>query len=443
MTERGLPIVDGAPACPFVAFEDDRDERAASPDHRHRCYAEAQPAPRALAHQEAYCLSSAFPVCPTFQDWARREAARSRGQEPRTSDAVAAAAVPPQRNPPRNWSEPPPWSGREPRNADDGDWKDEDQETGVSGAAAAGAAAGAAGASATAGAAAAAGTAEGRGLSGSYADRLLAGAGSAPGAGPESGANDAFEPDDGVDEGEDDGPIGSPPPYAAPIAAAAAARMPSQPTFAASDPAWDDDEAEDEAAAEPPARRHRERDPGRMAALRGEAPRGGGNAAGGGGGDRPARRRDANAPEWERARPLEAYPTLRSRRLSELSIPPILVAVVALALAAAVLFALPGLLGFGKPSAGGSAGPSVPVTTPLVTPVPTPVPKPTNQLYVVQSGDTLSGIAKRFKVTLAELIAANAETLPDPNKLAIGDQLIIPAKNPTVVPGTSSAPAAT
>jgi nucleoid-associated protein YgaU len=219
--------------------------------------------------------------------------------------------------------------------------------------------------------------------------------------------------------------------------------LPSQPTFAASDPAWDDDEAEDEAAGEPPARRHRERDPGRMAALRGEAPRGGTAAGGGGGGDRPARRRDANAPEWERARPLEAYPTLRSRRLSELSIPPILVAVVALALAAAVLFALPGLLGFGKPSAGGSAGPSVPVTTPLVTPVPTPVPKPTNQLYVVQSGDTLSGIAKRFKVTLAELIAANAETLPDPNKLAIGDQLIIPAKNPTVLPGTSSAPAAT
>ena len=68
MTERGLPIVDGAPACPFVAFADDRDERAASPDHRHHCYAESQPAPRALAHQEAYCLSSAFPVCPTFQD---------------------------------------------------------------------------------------------------------------------------------------------------------------------------------------------------------------------------------------------------------------------------------------------------------------------------------------------------------------------------------------
>src|SRR6186997_2646000 len=77
MSERGLPP-DGAPACPFVAFEDDRDGRATVPDHRHRCFAEPRPAPRALAHQEAYCLSSAFPVCPTFQEWARREAAHAR-----------------------------------------------------------------------------------------------------------------------------------------------------------------------------------------------------------------------------------------------------------------------------------------------------------------------------------------------------------------------------
>src|SRR5689334_4597506 len=167
MTERGLPIVDGAPACPFVAFEDDRDERAASPDHRHRCYAEATPAPRALAHQEAYCLSSAFPVCPTFQDWARREAARSRGQErPQPADSVAAAALPPQRNPPRNWAEPPPWSSRggsaDP-SASSG-WPVDD----------AAAAAGAAG-----GAAASGGSAAGRGLSGSYADRLASDAGGA------------------------------------------------------------------------------------------------------------------------------------------------------------------------------------------------------------------------------------------------------------------------
>src|SRR6476659_7063077 len=76
MTERGLPIADTATACPFVAFDDARDDRSDRPDPRHRCYAENPPAPRARAHQEAYCLSANFPVCPTFQDWARREAAR-------------------------------------------------------------------------------------------------------------------------------------------------------------------------------------------------------------------------------------------------------------------------------------------------------------------------------------------------------------------------------
>ena len=49
MTERGMAHADGAPACPFVAdTEDDRDERSDRPDHRHRCYAEVHPAPRAM-----------------------------------------------------------------------------------------------------------------------------------------------------------------------------------------------------------------------------------------------------------------------------------------------------------------------------------------------------------------------------------------------------------
>ncbi|HJW23126.1 MAG TPA: hypothetical protein VJ506_11915, partial [Candidatus Limnocylindrales bacterium] len=120
MSERGLPIVGGAPACPFVAFEDDRDERATSPDHRHRCFAEAPPAPRALAHQEAYCLSSAFPVCPTFQDWARREAAKARpGQGPidDTGDDADVAPLVEDRPPRRSghaWSAPPPWLSGQP-----------------------------------------------------------------------------------------------------------------------------------------------------------------------------------------------------------------------------------------------------------------------------------------------------------------------------------------
>src|SRR6478736_10213897 len=94
MTERALPGMDGAPACPFVAFGDDREGRSTSPDHRHRCFAESPPAPRAVAHQEAYCLSSAFPVCPTFQDWARREAAHTRGVGERPETAPTAVPSP-------------------------------------------------------------------------------------------------------------------------------------------------------------------------------------------------------------------------------------------------------------------------------------------------------------------------------------------------------------
>jgi hypothetical protein len=403
MTERGLPIVDGAPACPFVAFADDRDERAASPDHRHRCYAESQPAPRALAHQEAYCLSSAFPVCPTFQDWARREAARARDDAARAEavEGGADAGGQSQRNPPRNWAAPPPWLTRAARDrgaepppgslwADDPDAEPmEPSEPPV--------------------------PRRGRGLSGSYADRVA----SDP-AGPIPG---------GMEEGdEDDGAYDPPIPPVAPAAHVTPARAPSAPAMPAYSPpgAWDDEEAAADDAAPPPRVRRRERD-----LVHGDRT---------GRPDRPDGKRSGPAPEWERAKPLEAYPTIRSRRLSELSIPPILVAVVALALAAAVLFALPGLLGFGGPGAGASASPTIPVQTAIPSVNPTPVPQPTQQIYLVQSGDTMSRIAGRFGIPLNELIAANTQTVPDPNKLKIGQQVIIPAKSgvpPTEIPGST------
>jgi hypothetical protein len=390
MTERGLPIADGAPACPFVAFEDDRDERAASPDHRHRCYAESQPAPRALAHQEAYCLSSAFPVCPTFQDWARREAARSRIDPPRPLDAAAAAAAAadlPQRNPPRNWAAPPPWSGRGRGGGGvDGDWEDDEaaddgEEVVVADV-----------------------PRRGRGLSGSYADRV---------------ASD-------------------------PIAALPGG-MPDDPDADADEPAWEDEPSA--RAPEPPRVRHRERDPGGLAAMAGAgvgAVAGAataGQSATGAGGSPPSRRREGPAPEWERAKAPEAYPTLRSRRLSELSIPPILVAVVALALAAAVLFALPGLFGFGGPQAGASPTPSTPIRTPLPSLAPTPIPQPTQTIYVVKANDTMSRIAGKFGIGLEELIAANAENIPNPDTLQIGDQVIIPVPAASSLPAASEVPA--
>jgi hypothetical protein len=62
-------------ACPFVAFEDDRDHRSDAPDYRHRCFASAEPEPRAFPHQERYCLGAGFTACPVFLDWAQQEAA--------------------------------------------------------------------------------------------------------------------------------------------------------------------------------------------------------------------------------------------------------------------------------------------------------------------------------------------------------------------------------
>jgi LysM repeat protein len=394
MTERGLPTSDGAPACPFVAFEDDRDERATSPDHRHRCYAEPNPAPRALAHQEAYCLSSAFPVCPTFQDWARREAARSRGASIDSADSSAAAiaAQQAQRNPPRSWQAPPPWVAGSARPEDDDEiddrWERDDDvapppppqrapesdadEEGMEEL-----------------------PPRGRGLSGSYADRVAAGDAAAAALSVDS--EDAPEaPATGTHDAQAN---------------------------------WRESAA---AATEPPVRPRRERDPERMAGFTES------NASGPPQPQptsRGERRRDPHAPEWETGRPLEVFPTLRARRLPELSVPPILVSVIALALAAAVLFALPGLLGFGDP--GGAvatptqAGSS---TAPEASLAPTPVPAPTQRTYTVKAGDTLSSIAGRFDLTLDELIAANTVAIPDPDKLAIGDVLIIPVADSGEVP---------
>ncbi len=82
---------EGHAACPFVAFEDDRDHRADHPDYGHRCFAAAEPEPRALPHQERFCLSAAFAQCPIFLDWARQEAA---GVATKGSAAASAATSP-------------------------------------------------------------------------------------------------------------------------------------------------------------------------------------------------------------------------------------------------------------------------------------------------------------------------------------------------------------
>jgi LysM repeat protein len=110
------PADVGPPACPFVAFDDDRRRRSVEPDQRHRCYAESPPAPRTVVHQETYCLGADFADCPTFQEWARRQAAREVGIA--TGEAET-AGPPPGEGAPRHpavsgrrtydWAAPPPW----------------------------------------------------------------------------------------------------------------------------------------------------------------------------------------------------------------------------------------------------------------------------------------------------------------------------------------------
>ncbi|HEY5473008.1 MAG TPA: hypothetical protein VIK32_07435, partial [Candidatus Limnocylindrales bacterium] len=91
MIEEPTNSFDGGPsACPFLAFEDDRDHRSDAPDYRHRCFAAPEPEPRAFPHQERYCLSDGFAACPIFLDWARQEAA---GVKSGAALAVSAGSV--------------------------------------------------------------------------------------------------------------------------------------------------------------------------------------------------------------------------------------------------------------------------------------------------------------------------------------------------------------
>jgi LysM repeat protein len=410
MTERGLPIVDGAPACPFVAFEDDRDARATSPDHRHRCYAEVRPAPRALAHQEAYCLSSAFPVCPTFQDWARREAARARtpsGTQPVSADEA------PQRNPPRDWSAPPPWMTGSAAGAP-GSVGAYDDEGEAEAASAPGFLAGR--------------NEPGSGIAGSTADRLAgpdtmgsAGPGAAAlGAAAAAGSGAADRVSGSVGSGAAGSGWG--PAASSPARTAASERPVPQ------HPEPEDDEAdwEDDRDAESPRRGSGgafglDRRP-RVGATRRPPPHG------------------DTGPSWERPRRYEAYPSLRTRiGLAGLpSMPRVGVMAAALALAAIAVFFLPQLLGVGSPPDDSGVQPSGSASAsgrPSVQASPTPVPQPTPQIYIVKEGDLFGRIAQNFGLTIEQLQAANPQ-IEDIDRINIGDQIIIPPSVPDEIPGS-------
>ena len=64
----------------------------------------------------------------------------------------------------------------------------------------------------------------------------------------------------------------------------------------------------------------------------------------------------------------------------------------------------------------------------ITIPVPAP-PGPTPQIYIVRTGDTLGGIARRFGISLNQLLAANPQ-ISNPNVIAPGQRINIPATVP-------------
>ncbi len=124
----------------------------------------------------------------------------------------------------------------------------------------------------------------------------------------------------------------------------------------------------------------------------------------------------------------------------------ILAVVLILALGVAAVILIPGLLG-GSPQttprpsllAGASRSPlaTLAATEALVTPTtaatappsvePTAnvTPAPTPRLYKIKPGDTLAKIGRRFRIAVADILAANPE-IPDANHIEVGQFIIIP-----------------
>jgi LysM repeat protein len=65
---------------------------------------------------------------------------------------------------------------------------------------------------------------------------------------------------------------------------------------------------------------------------------------------------------------------------------------------------------------------------PTTTPSPSATPTPRLTVHIVESGDTLSKIAKLYGVTVEALIVAN--NIENPSRLRTGQEIIIPPKGP-------------
>ena len=131
------------------------------------------------------------------------------------------------------------------------------------------------------------------------------------------------------------------------------------------------------------------------------------------------------------------YRPIRGYRLGRNENDPAPAAVVALlGLALVVVLFAAGIIGT---SPGEAVGGATPTAAPTVTATPveeeTPTPEPseeptatpraTQQLHVVQRGETVTKIAKQYGVTVQQIVDAN--DLDNPSQISVGQELIIPA----------------
>ena len=75
---------------------------------------------------------------------------------------------------------------------------------------------------------------------------------------------------------------------------------------------------------------------------------------------------------------------------------------------------------------------------PVNTSTPLPAPTPTPVVHVVVAGDTVSGIALKYGVEIAAVLAANPQI--DPSAMSVGTQLLIPSSSASTISSNSSVP---
>jgi hypothetical protein len=443
MTERSATGTERQGVCPFVAYEDDRDYRASVPDHRHRCFAESPAASRALAHQAAYCLSSAFAGCPTFINWARREAAPPKDEANRTlreapsaprqaersgeaggrpGSPQAAPAIS-QRQRRAEWTAPPPWAPNAGSAAGPRRPAREDSDAGR-------------------------GDAGGGEVSPRDAAPTRDNADASPGLGAWSGSALGGVAAFGSTADDQAGPHVEPraeadreaeflpPELAAPAFLAGRASRRNQADEAPFPPADPDvsrgtpraESSRREAVGYTPGDPSRQQVPGRRRvpdrAIGRDRDR---DRAVDRGSDRSGV--DPSAPSWERPRRFEDYPSLKSSGGGIAALPrPVLYALIVVIVGIALFatpFLLRGLTGGGGDTTASSAPAASASPAASAAPSVTPVPSPSPAVYTVKAGETLSGIAKRLGVTVDQIVKANPQ-IKNRDKVMPGDQLVIP-----------------